>query len=59
MTFLNPRRPLTPAAQGPYPIAAGVAADNKHLKLNHEQLPNRESPRKPVRGIPAYAGESL
>jgi hypothetical protein len=26
--------------RGPYPIAAGVAAYGKHLRLNHEQVPD-------------------
>ena len=37
--------------RGPYPLAAGVAAYDKHLKLNHEQAPESR--------IPTYVGENL
>ena len=47
-------RDVSPGLQrirGPYQLAAGVAAYDKHLKLNHEQAPESQ--------MPAYAGESL
>ena len=47
-------RDVSPGLQrirGPYPLAAGVAAYDTHLRLNHEQA--RDS------RIHAYAGESL
>ena len=47
-------RDVSPGFQrirGPYQLAAGVAAYDKHLKLNHEQAPESR--------IPAYAGEGL
>lgn len=32
--------------RGPYPLAAGVAAYDRHLKLGHEQqVPGRRAPR--------------
>lgn len=37
--------------RGPYPLPAGVAAYDEHLKLNHEQVPASR--------IPSYAGEIL
>jgi len=46
-------RDVSPGLQrirGPYPLAAGVAAYDKHLKLNHEQTPESR--------IPTYAGAS-
>jgi hypothetical protein len=30
--------------RGPYPLAVGVAAYEKHLKLNHERVPDSQVP---------------
>ena len=46
-------RDVSPGLQrirGPYPLAAGVAAYDKHLKLSHVQAPESR--------IPTYAGAS-
>ena len=47
-------RDVSPGLQrirGPYQLAAGVAAYDKHLKLSHEQVSESR--------IPAYAGRGL
>jgi hypothetical protein len=47
-------RDITPKLQqirGPYPITAGIAAYEKHLKLNHKPIPDLQ--------VPADVGQSL
>lgn len=41
-------RDISPRLQrirGPYPLAAGVAAYDRHLKLSHQQVPGSRAPR--------------